>query len=81
MQPNHQNKTNKLMFLLLREEESVGPISTVHSHRYCAKKIASFKRAHNSDLIDIFIIVIVAAMKLISEGYKFLRDRRSVPSE
>ena len=38
MQPNHQNKTNKLMFLLLSEEEGVGPISAVRSHRYCAKK-------------------------------------------
>ena len=54
MQPNHQNKTNKLMFLLLGEEESVGPISAVHFHRYCAKKIAFFEREHNSHLIDIF---------------------------
>ena len=28
-----------------------------------------------------FIIAIVAAMKLICEGYKFFRDRRSVSSE
>ena len=54
MLPNHQIKTNKLMFLLLGEEESVGPISAVHSHRYCEKKIALFERAHNSHLIDIF---------------------------
>ena len=41
MQQNHQNKTNKLMLLLLGEEEGVGPISAVHSHRYCAKKSLS----------------------------------------
>ena len=29
------------------------------------KKIAFYERAHNSDLIDIFIIAIAAAMKLI----------------
>ena len=70
------------MFLLLDEEESVGPISAVHSHRYCAKKIALFERAHNSHLIDIFfIIAIVAAMKLICEGLKILGDRRSASSE
>ena len=54
MQPNHQNKTNKLMFLLLCEEENVGPISAVHSHRYYAKKIAFYERAHNTHQIDIF---------------------------
>ena len=64
MQPNHQSQTNKLIFLLLGEEESVGPISAVHSHRYCAIKIAFCERAHNSHLIDIFIIV----MQLICEG-------------
>ena len=32
------------------------------------KKIAFYERAHNSDLIDIFIIAIVAAMQLICEG-------------
>ena len=68
MQPNHQSKTKKLMLLLLGEEESVGPISAVHSHRHCAKKIAFYERAHNSHLIDIFIIAIVAAMQLICEG-------------
>ena len=81
MQPNHQSKTNKLMVLLLGEEESVGPISAVHSHGYYAKKIALYERAHNSHLIDIFIIAIVAVMQLICEGYKLLRDRRSVSSE
>ena len=54
MQTNHQNKTNKLMLLPLGEDESVGPIFVVHSHRYCAKKIAFFERTHNSPLIDIF---------------------------
>ena len=52
MRPNHQNKTNELMFLLLGEDESGGPISAVHSHRYCAKKIALFERTHNSHLMD-----------------------------
>ena len=32
------------------------------------KKIAFYERAHNSHLIDIFIIAIVAAMQLICEG-------------
>ena len=55
MQPNHQNKKNKLMFFLLGEEEIVGTISAVHFYRYCAKKIAFFERARNSHVIDIHI--------------------------
>ena len=65
MQPNHQNKTNKLMFLTLGDEESVGLISAVHSHRYYAKKIDLYERAHNSHLINIFIIATFDAMQLI----------------
>ena len=42
------------MFLLLDEDESVGPISAVHTHRYSAKKIAFFERAPNFHLIDLF---------------------------
>ena len=42
------------MILLVGEEERVGPISAVHSHRYCAKKIAFFECVHNSNLIDNF---------------------------
>ena len=68
MQPNHQNKTNKLMFLLLGEEESVGPISAVHSHRYCAKKSLSLNVHTIPILLIFFVIVIVAAMQLICEG-------------
>ena len=64
------------MFLLLGGEESVRPISAVHSFRYCAKKIAFFER--DSHLIDIFIIAIVVAMQLI---YEFLRDRWPVSSD
>ena len=41
------------MSFLLSEEESVGPVSTAHSHRYCKKK-RFFERAHNFHLIDIF---------------------------
>ena len=68
MRPNHENKTNKLMFLQLAEEESVGPISAVHSHRYCAKK-NRFLNVHTIPILLIFfVIVIVAAMQLICEG-------------
>ena len=53
------------MFLLLGEERIVGPISVVHSHQYCAKKIVFFERAHNfHHLIDNFY----RRWKLICEG-------------
>ena len=51
------------MFLLLGDEGSVGPISAVHSHRYCAKKIALFERAQS-----IFYNCDGFATKLISKG-------------
>ena len=41
------------MILQLAEEESVGPISAVHSHRYCARKPALSEHAHNFHLMDI----------------------------
>ena len=53
MQPNHQNKTKKVMFLLLGEEESVGPVSAFPTD-IVQNKIVFFERAHNSHLIDIF---------------------------
>ena len=58
-----QNKTNKLLLLLLGEEESVGPISAVHSHGYYAKKIAFFERAHNS-------IVSLCGMRCMLFGHR-----------
>ena len=45
------------------------------------KKFTFFEHIHNFHLTDIFIIAIVAAVKLISEGEKFLRGRRPVSSE
>ena len=56
------------MFLTLGDEESVGLISAVHSHRYYAKKIDFYESAHNSHQIDIFIIATFDAMQLIWEG-------------
>ena len=58
-----QNKTNKLLLLLLGEEESVGPTAGVHSHGYYAKKIAFFERAHNS-------IVSLCGMRCMLFGHR-----------
>ena len=66
MQPNHQNKTNKLMFLLLG---GFGVISAVHSQRYSAKKKSLSMNVHTIPIwLIFFIIAIVAAMMLICEG-------------
>ena len=64
------------------ENQSVGPVSAVNSHSYCAKKFHFLRTyIYSFYLTDIFIIAIVAAVKLISEGEKFLRGRRPVSSE
>ena len=54
--------------MLVVEEESVGPNSAVHTPDVVQKNFAFFEHEHNSHRTDIFIIAIVAAINLISEG-------------
>ena len=66
-----------MIILLVDEEESVGPNSAVHSHRYYEKKIAFFEHVHNSHRTDIFCHCDSCCHKLDLWGIEILKRQKA----